>query len=294
MRFPRLFGRVSPKWAIAAVAATALVAGGLAVAIFATGSENSDTGQVARPSLVNTDRAVLGDLTPSPASRSRTPTASERLKATPVFAPLPTLHSLPTLGPLPTLPRLPVLPTLPPFPTLPPIPTLQPFPTFPPFPTLPPLPTLPPFSTLPPVDTVVQSCIDGEFTGWSGDTLFELCNGQLWVQSSYAYTYHYAYRPEVTIVRDGGGYQMFVEGISGSVSVEQITDFVRTCIDGDFEGWEGDTVFSLCNGQVWQQVSYAYTYHYAYRPAVLIYRTDFGYKMKVEGVDKTITVTRLK
>ena len=87
---------------------------------------------------------------------------------------------------------------------------------------------------------------------------------------------------------------MFVEGVSDSILVERVTDFIRTCIDGEFEGWEGDTVFVICNGQVWQQASYAYTYHYAYRPDVLIYRAGGGYRIKVEGVRDTIGVIRLQ
>jgi len=67
-------------------------------------------------------------------------------------------------------------------------------------------------------------------------------------------------------------------------------DVIESCMEGDFEGWEGETIFKLDNGQIWQQSSYAYTYHYAYRPEVLIYKTSGGYKMKVEGVDETIYV----
>jgi hypothetical protein len=64
-------------------------------------------------------------------------------------------------------------------------------------------------------------------------------------------------------------------------------------MDGDFEGWEGERIFKLANGQIWQQVSYAYTYHYAYRSNVLIYKDESVYKMKVKGVDKAITVDSL-
>ena len=52
---------------------------------------------------------------------------------------------------------------------------------------------------------IVESHIQGEFEGWSGDTIFALDNGQLWQQSSYAYMYHYAYRPKVTIIKSGLG-----------------------------------------------------------------------------------------
>lgn len=69
---------------------------------------------------------------------------------------------------------------------------------------------------------------------------------------------------------------------------------IESYIDGTFEGWDGDTLFKLRNGQIWEQASYSYTYHYAYSPEVLIYSTAGGYKMVVEGVSETIYVRRLK
>lgn len=71
-------------------------------------------------------------------------------------------------------------------------------------------------------------------------------------------------------------------------------DVIESRIEGDFEGWDGETIFKLDNGQIWQQASYAYTYHYAYRPEVVIYRSDSGYRMRVENVSDTIAVKRLK
>lgn len=69
---------------------------------------------------------------------------------------------------------------------------------------------------------------------------------------------------------------------------------IETRIDGDFEGWEGETIFKLMNGQIWQQSDYKYSYHYAFMPEVLIYRSGGSYKMKVDGVRESIRVTRLK
>lgn len=69
---------------------------------------------------------------------------------------------------------------------------------------------------------------------------------------------------------------------------------VETTMDGEFQGWDGETIFKLANGQIWQQVTYAYTYHYAYRPKVLILKVNNSYKMKVEGVDQMIFVKRLR
>ncbi len=68
---------------------------------------------------------------------------------------------------------------------------------------------------------------------------------------------------------------------------------IESQIDGEFQGWDGETIFKLLNGQIWQQSSYQYHYHYAYMPKVTIYRTDGGYKMKVDGVDQTIYVKRI-
>jgi hypothetical protein len=79
----------------------------------------------------------------------------------------------------------------------------------------------------------------------------------------------------------------------GAATAPPRTGVIETQIDGDFEGWTGDTVFKLTNGQVWQQATYAYNYHYAYRPKVMIYKGDSGYMMKVEDVDDAIHVKLL-
>ena len=69
---------------------------------------------------------------------------------------------------------------------------------------------------------------------------------------------------------------------------------IETNIDGEFEGWEGETIFKMRNGSIWQQASYAYTYHYAYAPEVLIYSKNGTTYMRVEGVDSEIQVKRIK
>lgn len=69
---------------------------------------------------------------------------------------------------------------------------------------------------------------------------------------------------------------------------------VDSQIDGEFQGWDGDTIFRLRNAQVWQQVSFDYHYHYAFNPDVLIFSTRSGqYKMIVEDVSKTVYVEQL-
>lgn len=69
---------------------------------------------------------------------------------------------------------------------------------------------------------------------------------------------------------------------------------IESQIDGDFEGWEGETIVKLMNGQIWQQTEYYYRYHYSFMPKVLIIKSGGSYKMKVDGIEKLIRVQRLR
>jgi hypothetical protein len=69
---------------------------------------------------------------------------------------------------------------------------------------------------------------------------------------------------------------------------------IENTISGEIEGWDGDTIFKLDNGQIWQQAGYDYTYFYAYRPDVTIYQTSAGCRMKVEDQTETVLVKRIK
>lgn len=79
-----------------------------------------------------------------------------------------------------------------------------------------------------------------------------------------------------------------------SSSTGKISSIISSSIDGEFKGWDGETIFILTNGQIWQQSSYAYTYHYAYNPKVTIYKSAAGYTMTVDGMSGKINVKRLK
>ena len=90
------------------------------------------------------------------------------------------------------------------------------------------------------------------------------------------------------------GYSLKLAAALTKIAAPTTADLIETYISGTFEGWDGDTIFQLDNGQIWKQSSYAYTYHYAFHPKVLIFKAPEGYKLKVEGVDGTIVVQRLK
>ncbi len=68
--------------------------------------------------------------------------------------------------------------------------------------------------------TGFESRIVNDFNGWSGDTIFELQNDQIWKQDKYKYKYFYAYHPKATFVKVGAKYIMTVKG--KSIRVKQI------------------------------------------------------------------------
>lgn len=69
---------------------------------------------------------------------------------------------------------------------------------------------------------------------------------------------------------------------------------IESKIDGDFEGWDGDTIIKLENGQVWQQEDYYCSFDYAYCPKVIIFKSGSKMKMKVVGTDRSVEVKQLK
>jgi len=100
--------------------------------------------------------------------------------------------------------------------------------------------------------------------------------------------------PNVQIFQNGSNYKLIIEDFEEPVICKKLKNVIETQISGTFEGWNGETIFKMMNGQIWQQSSYAYMYHYAYSPEVLIYEFKGSLIMKVEEIDETIEVVQLK
>lgn len=141
-------------------------------------------------------------------------------------------------------------------------------------------------------EVIKTTKIDGDFEGFDDEVLFKLIDGTYLIQDQYKYWYHYAYSPQVNILRSNGRLYLQVVGQSEAVPVRQISDVIESQVNGEFKGWEGETEYQLTNGQVWKQSVYSYEYTYAYMPEVLIYSAGGGYKIQVEGT--TAEVTRVK
>ena len=89
-------------------------------------------------------------------------------------------------------------------------------------------------------------------------------------------------------------FQVAIDPTAQITHLQNASSSSENAIKGEFKGWEGETVVRLTNGQIWQQTEYYYYYRYAYMPEVLIYNSNNGIVMKVDGIDKAVRVQRLK
>jgi hypothetical protein len=155
-------------------------------------------------------------------------------------------------------------------------------------------------------ETALQGSISG--TVQQG-RIFKTTSGNVYEVTGLTLQLVLELQPEVTVLKNGGVYNLVVEGFEEPLICKLLSSVkstptlpktlstdsvIETQINGTFEGWDGETIFKLSNGQIWQQAAYAYIYHYAYRPKLLIYSSGSVYRMKVEGVDSSIPVKRLK
>lgn len=71
---------------------------------------------------------------------------------------------------------------------------------------------------------------------------------------------------------------------------------IKSRITGDFNGWDGDTIFRLQNGQIWQQrLASRYPYRGPENPEIRISKNFFGfYKMTLVESGKSVGVKRLR
>lgn len=79
-----------------------------------------------------------------------------------------------------------------------------------------------------------------------------------------------------------------VDGQNEIVPVRQLDGVIKSRINGEFKGWEGETSYELTNGQIWQQSHYKYKYKYSHRPEVIIYNPGGGHIMKVAGTSAKV------
>ncbi len=154
-----------------------------------------------------------------------------------------------------------------------------------------------------------QTSIPGSVSGTiNHGRVFKMASGSIYQVSGFPLELVLELSPDVNVFRTGSGYVLIIEGVKEPIECIQLKPpysssgggqasqgtVMESNIDGEFQGWSGETIFKLRNGQIWQQASYAYTYSYKYCPRVMIYSSGGRYIMQVEGMDSTIPVVRLK
>ncbi len=163
-----------------------------------------------------------------------------------------------------------------------------------------------------PMELYAQGCYESTilsptpFMGNNGE-IFKLTDGSIW-EVKYENESLYEYKPDVVICPNKGKMiiedkPLNVELISSpkQISKEPLSTeakkesppaevTIESQIEGDFEGFDETTLFKLMNGQIWQQSESWYHYHYAFMPNVIVYKSGGGYKIRVDGVDKSISV----
>ena len=157
-------------------------------------------------------------------------------------------------------------------------------------------------------DLYEQTNVNGNISGSiTKGTLIEMRSGSIYEVYDRVRMRVRERKPDAMVLNDGRFFKLIIEGFDEplicvqlvkpshqSPSISSSSEVISSNIDGDFEGWDGETIFKLDNGQIWQQSSYAYMYHYAYRPEVMIINVNGTSKMKVEDVSEMVEVTRLK
>lgn len=147
-----------------------------------------------------------------------------------------------------------------------------------------------------------ESTINGNIQGRiRKGYIFETMSGNLYEVSELISMYEYEYHPIVVVLQQGAKYKLIIDGIDDPIECAKLNsgdggevgDVIKSSVDGEFEGFEGDTIIKLLNGQIWKQTEYYYEYMYSYMPSVLIYKSGAGYKMKVDGIEKSIGVEKI-
>ncbi len=86
-----------------------------------------------------------------------------------------------------------------------------------------------------------------------------------------------------------------VKANSKTVKKIQKEETIKARIIGEFNGWDGDTVFKLDNGQVWRQRIKSRHDASMNSPEVVITKNWLGhYRLKIQETGRSVAVERVK
>ncbi len=118
------------------------------------------------------------------------------------------------------------------------------------------------------VQVIYDGHIASDFDGYEEGNIYVMDDDSVWLQTSSTYHYHYCYHPEVKIARYNNGFILAAKEIKQLVV--SVVPLKRYTISGESHGWEGETIFKLTDGSIWEQAEYYYRYNYKYSRKVYI------------------------
>lgn len=106
------------------------------------------------------------------------------------------------------------------------------------------------------------------------------------------------------MLTNGQFYKLFIEGVDesllcrklnrGNDSIGSGEAVVEARVTNDFDGVEDGKIYKLSNGQIWEQTGFYIHLHAAVMPKVTIWRDGPVHRMRVDGIDRAVTVQQLK
>ena len=67
----------------------------------------------------------------------------------------------------------------------------------------------------------------------------------------------------------------------------------ETKLEGAFDGYGQDKVFTFTNGEKWQQSRYKYKYKYKYRPTVKLWKDGSRHYLEFDCMTEMVEVKRI-
>ena len=158
--------------------------------------------------------------------------------------------------------------------------------------------------------------IDGWVKKVKRGTIFKTTSGNIYEVADFVILFEMEVSPNVTVLTNGRFYKLFIRGIDeplmckklnrsnlntssgGGVIEATIIGMHNDLLDlgeyGVFSGLQHGNIYRLSNGQIWEQTDFYIYIYIAVMPKVIIWQNGPFYNMKVEGIDKAVTIRQLK
>ena len=68
---------------------------------------------------------------------------------------------------------------------------------------------------------------------------------------------------------------------------------LETWIEGEFNGWDGEAVYTLVTGSAWQLTRYRYAYRDKCRPKAKLWKDGPKHLLEIEGMGEPLEVGRV-